>query len=95
MPKGFVLGREGREAAQIGPLVARDESTAIALLEHALAGVDSAVYVDAVDHAPGLQQWLLEHGFEFQRPFTRMVHGDGRAPGDEKLVYLVAGPELG
>lgn len=95
MANGFVLGREGREAAQIGPLVARDESTALALLEHALANVDSPVYVDAVDHAPRLQQWLLEHGFEFQRPFTRMVHGDGRAPGDERLVYLVAGPELG
>jgi GNAT superfamily N-acetyltransferase len=95
MPNGFVLGRDGREARQIGPLVARDESTALALLEHALATVDSPVYVDAVDHAPRVQEWLQQHGFEFQRPFTRMVHGDGRAPGDEKLVYLVAGPELG
>jgi hypothetical protein len=48
-----------------------------------------------VDHAPKLRAWLEERGFEFQRPFTRMVHGADRAPGDEKLVYLVAGPELG
>ena len=93
--KGFVLGREGREARQIGPLVARDESTAMALLQSALAAVAAPLYVDVVDHAAQLQQWLLARGFVFQRPFTRMVHGADRAPGNEKLVYLVAGPELG
>jgi GNAT superfamily N-acetyltransferase len=94
-PNGFVLGREGREANQIGPLVARDEETAMALLQSALAAVPAPVYVDAVDHAPRMQEWLQERGFDFQRPFTRMVHGGERAPGNEKLVYLVAGPELG
>ena len=93
--KGFILGREGREATQLGPLVARDEDTAIALLTEALRAVQPPVYVDAVDHAPGLQRWLEQRGFVVQRPFTRMVHGGARAPGDEKLVYLVAGPELG
>ena len=91
----FILGREGREAHQIGPLVAHDEDTALELLEAALGAVRPPVYVDAVDHAPRLQRWLEEHGFEFQRPFTRMVHGHARAPGNESLVYLVAGPELG
>jgi len=95
LPNGFVLGRDGREARQIGPLVARDEQTAMQLLQSALAAVPAPVYVDVVDHAPKLQQWLLAHGFVFQRPFTRMVHGGGRAPGNEQLVYLVAGPELG
>ena len=95
LPNGFVLGRDGREANQIGPLVARDEATALALLEQALSAVAAPVYVDAVDHAPKLQQWLQAHGFAFQRPFTRMVHGGERAPGNERLVYLVAGPELG
>ena len=93
--QGFVLGREGREARQIGPLVARDESTAMALLQSALAAVAAPLYADAADHAPRLQEWLLAQGFVFQRPFTRMVHGGERAPGNEKLVYLVAGPELG
>ena len=92
---GFVLGRDGREARQIGPLVARDEATALELLEQALDTVAAPVYVDVVDHAPRMQDWLQQRGFEFQRPFTRMVHGGGRAPGDEKLVYLAAGPELG
>ena len=92
---GFVLGRDGREANQIGPLVARDEDTALALLEQAVSAAGAPLYVDAVDHAPRLQRWLQAHGFVFQRPFTRMVHGGGAAPGNERLVYLVAGPELG
>jgi GNAT superfamily N-acetyltransferase len=94
-PGGFALGRDGREAQQVGPLVARDEDTALELLEAALAAAPRPVYVDVVDHAPRMQAWLEQRGFVLQRPFTRMVHGGGPAPGNEKLVYLVAGPELG
>jgi len=92
---GFVLGRDGREARQLGPLVARDEATALALLQSGLAAVQPPVYVDIVDHAPRLQEWVQARGFAFQRPFTRMVHGLAAAPGNERLVYCVAGPELG
>jgi ribosomal protein S18 acetylase RimI-like enzyme len=92
---GFLLGREGRAALQLGPLVARDEETAIRLLSQGLQAVDVPVYVDVVDHAPKLTAWLEDQGFAFQRPFIRMVHGASRAPGDERLVFLVAGPELG
>lgn len=93
--RGFVLGRDGRDARQIGPLVAKDEGTARLLLEHALSVVKPPLYVDVVDHAPHLQAWLRTQGFVFQRPFTRMVHGADRAPGNERAVFLVAGPELG
>jgi ribosomal protein S18 acetylase RimI-like enzyme len=92
---GYILGREGREAFQLGPLVARDEDTAIGLLSQALRAVKPPLYLDVVDHAPRLRSWLEAHGFAFQRPFTRMVRGLAAAPGDEKLVCLVAGPELG
>ena len=37
--RGFVLARDGREASQIGPLVAHDEDGALALLQAALAAV--------------------------------------------------------
>jgi GNAT superfamily N-acetyltransferase len=93
--KGFLLGREGREAIQLGPLVARDEQTALSLLSQALHAVEPPLYVDVVDHAPALRQWLEAHDFSLQRPFTRMVRGAERAPGNEKLLFLVAGPELG
>jgi N-acetylglutamate synthase-like GNAT family acetyltransferase len=91
--KGFLLGRDGREAHQLGPLVARDEQTAMRLLSYALAAVQPPLYLDVVGQA--LREWLEARGFLFQRPFTRMVRGSGAAPGNEKLVFLVAGPELG
>jgi hypothetical protein len=92
--EGFVFGREGREAHQIGPVVARDTPTARALLTHALAAVPAPVYVDVADHVP-LRALLEASGFAFQRPFTRMVRGDRPAPGKKELTFLVAGPELG
>jgi GNAT superfamily N-acetyltransferase len=91
---GFVFGRDGREAAQIGPLVSQDPGTARALLAHALAAVEAPVYVDVADHAP-LHGLLEASGFAFQRPFTRMVRGARPAPGNPELTFLVAGPELG
>jgi GNAT superfamily N-acetyltransferase len=92
--QGFVLGRDGREAAQIGPLVCRDLDGARALLTHALGAVDGPLYVDLADHAP-LQELLEASSFAFQRPYVRMVRGAQPAPGSEKLTFLVAGPELG
>jgi len=93
---GFVLAREGREALQVGPLVARDPETARKLLSGALAKLSGPVYVDIANHAKGLQAWALQQGFEIQRPFTRMAHGPGAyAPGDASLIFCPAGPELG
>jgi GNAT superfamily N-acetyltransferase len=87
--RGFILGREGREARQVGPLVALDQQTARHLLSQALAAVQPPVYVDLVDPAAARPDLV------FERPFTRMVHGATPVPGNEKLVYCVAGPELG
>lgn len=93
---GFILGREGREALQLGPLVARDEEAARILLGAALTLAGAPVYVDIADGAASLQTWVLAQGFEIQRPFTRMAHGrDGYAPGDASLLFCPAGPELG
>jgi ribosomal protein S18 acetylase RimI-like enzyme len=92
---GYVLGREGREARQVGPLVARDGETAKALFAAALGRVEPPVYADVVDRDPVFSAWIESLGFGFQRPFTRMVHGAGRAPGEEALVFCPAGPELG
>ena len=87
--RGFILGREGREARQVGPLIAADREAAMSLLSAGLGAVRPPVYLDLVDRVPA------PPGSVFQRPFTRMVHGSRPAPGNEKLVFLVAGPELG
>lgn len=92
---GFVLGRDGREARQLGPLVARNAQAATDLLDAAMNRVEIPVYIDIADHAPSLQSRAQQRGFEIQRPFTRMVHGERHAPGDAALVFCPAGPELG
>ena len=86
--EGFILGRNGREFPQLGPLVARRRESADRLLEAALSRQAGPVYADIVDHA------AMSKAPE-QRGFTRMVHGAAAAPGDERRVFLVAGPELG
>lgn len=93
--RGFVLGRDGREAHQIGPLLADDDTTAMSLLHGALVGLPGAVYVDLLDRRRQLLPWLEQQGFAIQRPFTRMVHGAAAAPGDPTQIVLAAGPELG
>lgn len=93
--RGFVFGRDGREASQIGPLLADDKATAENLLGGALAALTGPVFIDLLDRHAALVPCLAEHGFSAQRPFTRMVHGAPSAPGDNAGVVLVAGPELG
>lgn len=93
--RGFVFGREGREAHQVGPLLAVDLATATALVGAALREAPGPVYLDLLDSQKALLPWLQRQGFEFQRPFTRMVHGASRAPGNPEPIVLVAGPELG
>lgn len=100
---GYVLGRPGREAVQIGPLVSEDEATAEALLDAALAALPAPaapVYADRPDAQAIFGAAMHARGFVLQRPFTRLVH-PGRsatppaAPGDATRIRLVAGPELG
>ena len=95
--RGFILGRDGRQATQIGPLVAPDLSSATGLLNDVLAQQPGPLSLDLLDHQKALLPWLQKRGFVFQRPFTRMVHGMNKpvAPGDPQHIVLVAGPELG
>lgn len=94
--RGFVLGRDGRQARQLGPLVADDVHGARVLLASALYSTDVAVYLDLLEsRAAELSPWLRQRGFVLQRQFTRMVRGASGAPGDPTRLWAVAGPELG
>jgi GNAT superfamily N-acetyltransferase len=94
--KGFVLGRHGHDFEQIGPLVAADEDVAGRLLAAALAQVgDRPVCVDVPDAHAHWRDGLLSQGFVLQRPFTRMVRGTLRHPGEPSQVYAITGPEFG
>ncbi|MBR0643006.1 GNAT family N-acetyltransferase [Plastoroseomonas hellenica] len=92
---GFVLARPGRQALQIGPLVAPDEVTARRLLAAALARVSGPVLVDLPTRWDGLARLLQDNGFRQERPFLRMALERREAFGDPDRLFAVAGPELG
>lgn len=105
---GFVLGRDGCRAHQIGPLVSVNGQNASRLLCKVLSKINKPVLVDLLDEHVDLQQFLIQAGFVSQRSFSRMslnavnakYTGDPRSKQNqtceqEPLAYLVAGPELG
>jgi hypothetical protein len=92
---GFLLGRMGRKAAQLGPLVAESEEIACALLAQALETVSAPVYIDFVDDKPLTARWLATAGFVAERPLTRMLLNRKESFQDATQTYAVAGPEFG
>jgi len=92
---GFLLGRNGRVATQLGPLIAEDDAIAQALLTRGLAAVDGPVYVDVADSKTALLALMAARGFVPERPFTRMLHGRTTGFDDPARTYAVVGPEFG
>jgi GNAT superfamily N-acetyltransferase len=92
---GFMLGRNGRSAAQIGPLVAEDDGVARALLSRALASIEGPVYLDFADSKAETGVWLARCGFAPQRPLTRMLLGRAAGFDDTARTFAVVGPEFG
>ena len=91
---GFVLGRDGLRLPEIGPVVAADGPTALALVAAAQRGVGTPVLIDLSDRAEDIGAALVEAGGERLRPFTRMARG-GTLPGDARRLIAMAGPEFG
>lgn len=94
-PCGFLLARDGREALQLGPLVATGPAVPVALVAHAIARIADAAYLDLLDRHQDLRGWLATHGFAPQRRFTRMLYRRDEPFGDARLAFAIAGPELG
>lgn len=94
-PAGFVLGREGRLATQIGPVVADDEETASALLASALARVSGPVFLDLADRHARLREQVLAAGFQRQRGYVRMLVGRDAPIDDPARQFIITGPEFG
>ena len=91
---GFVLGRDGVRAPQIGPVVAADGATAAALVAAAQRATGGPVLIDVTDVAGELLSAMREAGAERLRPFTRMALG-APPPGDMRQLVAMAGPEFG
>jgi GNAT superfamily N-acetyltransferase len=92
---GFMLGRNGRSAAQIGPLVAEDDAVAQALLARAIPAIKSPIYIDLADIKTEIRAWLAGCGFAAQRPLTRMLYRRATSFDDTSRTFAVVGPEFG
>ena len=92
---GYLLSRTGRTATQLGPLVASDGSTAVALLGAALDAVAGTAIVDVPEQATAVAAHLAGRGFARERPYIRMALGRDAIAGSPALVHAIAGPELG
>lgn len=92
---GFLLGRDGRLANDLGPCVADRDSTAIALLGAALKRVRAPVFLDLPAAHAEVGGWLRTSGFTLQRPYTRMLLKRKVPFGDVTRLFAIAGPELG
>jgi len=92
---GYLLGREGRNATQIGPILAAESATALALLDAALSNLSGPVFIDANNNQPEMIKRLEHYGFTKQRSFLRMAKDRSTVIGDPSKMYAMAGPELG
>jgi GNAT superfamily N-acetyltransferase len=92
---GFLLGRDGGLAAQIGPLIAEDDTIAGALAARALDGIEGPLFVDLADSKGELRNVLDARGFTAARPFTRMLCGSPARFDDAARTFAVVGPEFG
>ena len=92
---GFVLGREGTRAWQIGPLSAATPEDGLALLAHAIEHIGMPVFIDVCDTATQFISALKSVGFRPQRQFIRMAKMAKTIFGIPRNSYALAGPELG
>jgi GNAT superfamily N-acetyltransferase len=97
----YCLGRRGRLFDQIGPVVAKDDEVADALVGAALSSaVASQVIVDAFDAHHVFATSLRQRGFEHQRPLYRMRR-PARQPSaanatsrHASIEFAILGPEF-
>ena len=91
---GYCFGRGGSRSRQIGPVIARDATTARALVVAALhAPPGGPVVLDVpADRADWLAM-LDEMSFTVQRPLIRMFRAS-RPPGRPARQWAIFGPEF-
>lgn len=96
-PNGFALIRAGRTAHHIGPVLAMEESTGLALLQQAFETTTAPLLIDTPRDRPALEAALRAAGFAPQRDFARMAFvPPGRTlPQDQPhFIHAIAGPEF-
>lgn len=92
---GYALGREGRTATSLGPVVADREEVALALVSRAAAAAPGPFIIDVPGVHAALRAWLQRQGAVSPRGYMRMTLGEAKRLDDPTHVFALAGPELG
>jgi hypothetical protein len=92
---GFGLGREGRAASSIGPVIADSEAVTVALISRVTHVASGPFILDVPDCHRELRRWLERSGAVTPRAYTRMTLGEAKGLDDARHVFALAGPELG
>lgn len=92
---GFALGREGRFATSLGPVVADSETIALALIARATASAPGPFILDVPEAHREIRAWLEAQGAISPRGYMRMTLGEAKRLDDPGHVFALAGPELG
>lgn len=92
---GFVLGREGRTATSLGPVVADSEAIALALIGRASMAAPGPFIVDVPAAHGAVRTWLQAQGADTPRGYMRMTLGEAKGLDDPSHLFALAGPELG
>jgi ribosomal protein S18 acetylase RimI-like enzyme len=94
-PEGFCVSRAGARSRYLGPCVAAGQQTARTVIEQILrASPGSSWYWDILATNEKAVALAQEFNFVRQRRLERMVFG-GRIATNDRLVYAIAGFELG
>jgi GNAT superfamily N-acetyltransferase len=92
---GFVLGREGRVATSIGPIVADSEDIALGLVAQTATSTRPPFIIDVPDMHKRVGTWLQRQGAVTPRAYVRMTLGEAKGLDDPNHLFALAGPELG
>jgi GNAT superfamily N-acetyltransferase len=93
---GYLIAREGQNALQIGPWIARDAAAAERLWRAFSArAAGRRVLVDVPAPNAAGSALIGRAGFTVQRGFTRMYLGENAHPGVPQQVFGTSGAEKG
>ena len=91
---GYLFSRPGRVSDYIGPCVAKNREAAQRLIEARINNSSASWFWDVISQNRDAISLAQELGFKPQRHLLRMVRGK-ELPGNDSLVYGIAGFELG
>jgi len=93
--RGYIFGRVGLNARELGPIVATCESVAEELYRRVMKEIDGPLYMDVARRCPEFLERRLREGWVVERGFARMATGSRDWCGQFAKLYASAGPDFG